>query len=103
MLDYRRNNVRDLQDNGVEMFLKDVREGGGEEGWDLDQYFDLDKIDANPEGFFLVFSTYLGSLKHKTLKKRDGSAHNVLHDTLKQNCTSVNNLWKAAHREMPFI
>ena len=53
MRNYRRNIVRDLQDNGGEMFLKDAREDDlPEEKWDLDQYFDLDAIDVNPEGFF---------------------------------------------------
>ena len=104
MANFRRHIVRDLQDNGGEMFLKDSSTVANlEEGWDLDHYFDLDAIDANPEGFFMLFSEYLGGLNHKTLKKSDNTPQNALHDTLKQNCTAVNNVWKMAHRQIPFL
>lgn len=103
MRNFRKNVVRDLEDNDGIEFLKPIGpDFVGEEGWDLDYYLDIEKIEANPEGFFIKFSHYLASLKHKKLKKPDGSPMSALHDTLKQTSTAINNLWKAAHRKIPF-
>ena len=95
--------VEDLDCQGGEQFLKDVEEDQREEGWQLDKKIDIIAVEKDPELFFWYLSTYLASLKHKKLKKKDGTPQSVLHDTIKVSCTAVNNLWKDSHRKQPFV
>ena len=102
---YRRNMQCKLMDvvehldvNGGERFLKTAVQ---EKGWEYPKSLDIDAVEADVDGFFILFSLYLASLTHHKYENADGTKMAALHNTLKKNCTAVNNCWKHQHRRRP--
>ena len=80
--------VKSMDQNGGHRFL---REQPRTEDWDYPKVLDILKVEAEEDGFFALFSTYLGSMNHKTLKFRaTGLAQKVRHSTIKKFCTALN-------------
>ena len=94
--------VQDLVDNDGQHFLKDVDPDNCEPGWELNRELDIDLIERDQRGFFKQFSLFLGGLKHHKLRHKDGTMQSALHEKIKRHSTAVNNLWRKAHRPIPF-
>ena len=94
--------VQDLMDNEGGHFLKDVDPDDCEPGWELTKELDIDSIEGDQRGFFKQLSLFLGGLKHHKLKNRDGTMQAAMHEKIKRHATAVNNLWRKAHRPIPF-
>ena len=90
--------VESMDLEGGERFLKPAVQ---ENGWEYHKCLDIDKIEADVDGFFTLFSTFLASLLHHKYKHADGSKMGALHDTLRRYCTAVNNCWTHNHRPIP--
>ena len=98
----RQDIVQDLMDNDGQEFLKDVDPDNPEPGWELEKELDINAIERDQRGFFKQFSLFLGGLKHHKLKHKDGTMQAALHEKIKRHTTAVNNLWRQAHRPIPF-
>ena len=94
--------VQDLMDNDGTQFLKDVDPANPEPGWELDKNLNLDAIEEDQHKFFDLLTLFLGGLKHHKLKNPDGTMMPCLHEKIKRHSTAINNLWRKAHRPIPF-
>lgn len=93
--------VKYLDQNNGERFL---REQPQTEEWKYPKVLDVHKVEAEEELFFEeFFSTFLGSMKHKTLKfKGTDTPQKVRHATIKKYCTALNSRWGELFRKVPY-
>ena len=92
--------VKFLDQNGGERFLADEPMTAS---WVYPKAIDVYKVEEEEDSFFDLFSTYLGSMKHKKLKFREsGEAQSVRHSTIKKFCTALNYSWSKIPRKLPF-
>ena len=83
--------VKSMDQNGGQRFL---REEPMTETWNYPKVLDIDKVEAEEQQFFDLFSTYLGSMKHQKLTFNDtGLPQSVRHSTIKKFCTALNSAW----------